>query len=103
MERITNFRVIVVGSGPAGCTAAIYLSRANLAPLVLEGKLFVGSSDGFLYALDASSGKQIWKYETGEKILGAPNWIKAPLTAAPSPTGGERENHSAVAGDVTVQ
>src|SRR5258705_2313604 len=37
MERITNYRVIVVGSGPAGCTAAIYLSRANLAPLVLEG------------------------------------------------------------------
>jgi len=37
MDRITDFRVIVVGSGPAGCTAAIYLSRANLAPLVLEG------------------------------------------------------------------
>src|SRR5947207_3575992 len=37
MERITQYRVIVVGSGPAGCTAAIYLSRANLAPLVLEG------------------------------------------------------------------
>src|SRR5919205_969342 len=37
MDRITTYRVIVVGSGPAGCTAAIYLSRANLAPLVLEG------------------------------------------------------------------
>jgi thioredoxin reductase (NADPH) len=37
MDRITDYRVIVVGSGPAGCTAAIYLSRANLAPLVLEG------------------------------------------------------------------
>ncbi|HEV2721102.1 MAG TPA: thioredoxin-disulfide reductase [Thermoanaerobaculia bacterium] len=37
MDRITNYRVIVVGSGPAGCTAATYLSRANLAPLVLEG------------------------------------------------------------------
>jgi thioredoxin reductase (NADPH) len=37
MERITDFKVIVVGSGPAGCTAAIYLSRANLTPVVLEG------------------------------------------------------------------
>jgi outer membrane protein assembly factor BamB len=31
-----------------------------------------------LYALDAVSGELQWKYETGDKILGAPNWVKAP-------------------------
>jgi thioredoxin reductase (NADPH) len=37
MERVTDYQVIIIGSGPAGCTAALYLSRANIKPLVLEG------------------------------------------------------------------
>ena len=32
-----NIKLLIVGSGPAGYTAAIYAGRANLSPVLIEG------------------------------------------------------------------
>jgi glucose dehydrogenase len=39
------------------------------------GLLFTGDNDGWFYAFDSATGKQLWRYQTG-----APIWGSAPIT-----------------------
>ena len=47
---------------------AYHQSKATAA----DGKVFIGTPSRFVYAIDAENGKEIWKYEVGAAISGAP-------------------------------
>jgi thioredoxin reductase (NADPH) len=62
--------VIIVGSGPSAYTAAIYASRANLKPLILEG-------DGF-HATAGVPGGQLMITTEVENYPGFPKGVQGP-------------------------
>lgn len=44
----------------------------QFSPAVADGKVLVGSHDGALYALDAQSGRLVWRYQTGDGVQASP-------------------------------
>jgi thioredoxin reductase (NADPH) len=49
MNKNNHYKLIIIGAGPAGLTAAIYAARANLKPLVINGKQPGGQLMGTTY------------------------------------------------------
>lgn len=53
----------------------VTLTNAIEAPALIHNKIvYVGDLGGTLHALDPTSGRQLWSYETDNQIMGAPNW-----------------------------
>ena len=59
---------VVPGPGPLGAPAARWRFRAHgpvgSSPAVVDGTAYVGSEAGFLYAVDAATGAERWRYAT---------------------------------------
>ena len=42
------------------------------SPAVVDGTVYVGSWDGYVYALDAATGQERWRFQTGDVVLSSP-------------------------------
>ncbi|MFC2115394.1 PQQ-binding-like beta-propeller repeat protein [Bacteroidota bacterium] len=58
-------------------------------PTAAEGMVFFGTPSRFVYAVDAETGEEKWKFEMGASISGAPTWDNGRIYVGQQ--GGEEE------------
>lgn len=44
--------------------------RIYASPVVYKGRVYIGDDKGNFYCFDTKSGKELWKYKTGNRIIG---------------------------------
>jgi outer membrane protein assembly factor BamB len=52
------------------------------SPLLRNGKLYVGSWDGNVYALNAKTGRKVWAYQTGDRVNNSAAYFKGRIYIA---------------------
>jgi outer membrane protein assembly factor BamB len=52
------------------------------SPLVVDGVVYCGADDGFIYALDANDSSELWTFQTGKWIWGRPLLLEGVLIVA---------------------
>lgn len=62
-----------------GCDAQ---TSEGSAPVVAGGTVYIGSRDGAIYALDAATGRQRWRFQTGGDLRGDSRVTTAPRSAS---------------------
>lgn len=90
---VTN-KVSCIDAASGGVDWEIFAAGpVRFAPTVSDGKVYFGSDDGYVYCVNAQSGKQLWKYRAGpsaEKVIGNGRMISLwPVRTSVLVDGGE--------------